>query len=463
MEKIKSTLKEKLYYGFGNMGVYIMWSFVSVYVTVYASNCLNLSATYLSIFATVILVCRFFDGASDIVMGIIIEKTDTKLGKARFWYGISIIPLTICFFFVFFLSGLDMTVSLVMISILYFLFTVVFYTMNSIAFNAELPTISEDPYDQSNVCTINSIFTSVGSLVGAFTLPILAAFAGTEDGTTSQKAWSYFGLILALIALVGQILSFINVKEKKEIKCKAKEKLSKSELKQGMLALLKSKYFYIAIAMFLINYYLSLSVSTVGSYYAIYVLGNKWYSTMFGSLPMITMGVGLLATPFLVKKIGKKNTLTAAITCVFLGNVIGSIAPYNFGVGITGAMIKGLGSAIVMSQLYTLAPDMVRYIQLKTGLRVEGMAASANSVGSKIGSGLGSAFVLWSLAWFGFNKDAGTNQVASATYSFIALYWWIPAVLSLILLGLSLLWDINKKSEMMEKARLVPADTSINK
>jgi GPH family glycoside/pentoside/hexuronide:cation symporter len=224
-----------------------------------------------------------------------------------------------------------------------------------------------------------------------------------------------------------------------------------------MLALLKSKYFYIAIAMFLINYYLSLSVSTVGSYYAIYVLANKWYSTMFGSLPMITMGVGLVATPFLVKKIGKKNTLTIAIACVFLGNVIGSIAPYNFGVGITGAMIKGLGSAIVMSQLYTLAPDMVRYIQLKTGLRVEGMAASANSVGSKIGSGLGSAFVLWSLAWFGFNKDAGTNQVASATYSFIALYWWIPAVLSLILLGLSLLWDINKKSEMMEKARLVPS------
>jgi Na+/melibiose symporter-like transporter len=50
--------------------------------------------------------------------------------------------------------------------------------MNNVAFNAMLPRISDDQYDQSNACTINSVFTSVGSLVSAFAVTILNALGG---------------------------------------------------------------------------------------------------------------------------------------------------------------------------------------------------------------------------------------------------------------------------------------------
>lgn len=460
MEKVKSTLAEKLYYGFGNMGSYILLSFVTVEIATYATDCLALSSDLISIFGTVILVCRFFDGISDIIMGLVIEKTRSRIGKARLWFGISIVPLTVAFFFIFCLSGLSQVGALVTISILYFLFTVVFYTMNNVSFNAELPLISEDPYDQSNMCTVNSIFTSVGSAAVGFTLPILAAFAGAESGTNSQSAWLYLVIILAAIALVGLVLSFFKLKEKDSIKAKETAKPSKGNLKVGLKALLKTKYFYLAVGMFIINYYLYLSISTVGNYYAVCVLGNKWYSTMYSILPMITMGVGLLLTPLLVKKLGKSKVLSAAILCVFLGNLIGSCAPFTFAVGIVGAMIKGLGSAIVMSQLYTLAPDMVRYIELKTGLRIEGLAASVNSAGSKIGGGLGSAAVLWTLSLCGYNSELSV-QPDSAIYSFITLYWWVPAILALALLVLSLFWDINKKSDAMEKAKAEAAKPAV--
>lgn len=225
----------------------------------------------------------------------------------------------------------------------------------------------------------------------------------------------------------------------------------------GLKALLKTKYFYLAVGMFIINYYLSLSISTAGNYYAVCVLGNKWYSTMYSILPMITMGVGLDLS---FTKRGKSKVLSAAILCVFLGNLIGSCAPFTFAVGIVGAMIKGLGSAIVMSQLYTLAPDMVRYIELKTGLRIEGLAASVNSAGSKIGGGLGSAAVLWTLSLCGYNSELSV-QPDSAIYSFITLYWWVPAILALALLVLSLFWDINKKSDAMEKEKAEAAKPAV--
>lgn len=206
--------------------------------------------------------------------------------------------------------------------------------------------------------------------------------------------------------------------------------------------------------MFTINYYLSLSVVTIGKYYAQWVLGNVYYFTMFGIFPMITMGVGLLLTPLLVKWISKKWTLFAAIACVVMGNAVGSLFPSSFIAAFIGVMVKGLGSAIVMSQLYTLAPDLVHYIEVKDGVRVEGLAASANSFGSKIGSGLGTAIVLWLIPLCGYISQEGTTtQPESALTCFIALYWWVPLGLSLILLLLASLWNINKKTAQLQKEK----------
>ncbi|MCI1734266.1 MAG: MFS transporter [Bacilli bacterium] len=374
--KIRTTLPEKLSYAFGNMGSYILWAFVGVYVTIYVTDCIQPGKELLTLLGTLILVCRVFDALSDILMGVIIENTHSRIGKARLWFGISILPLTIVFFFLFFASGLDKLDAIILISVLYFLFTVIFYTMNNIAFNAMLPRLSNDPYDQSNICTLNSVFTSVGSLVSAFAVTILGALGGI----TNQSSWTAFTLILVGISILGQAICFFKVKEK--------VKLTKAQRKAGLKCLFGSKYFYLAVAMFAINYYMSLSISSVGKYYSQYVLGNINYYSLFGSLPMVTMGIGLLLTPFLVRAVGKSKTLFGAIACVLLGNVLGSIFPYSLAVGLTGAMIKGLGSAVVMSQLFTLAPDIVRDVQTKKGVRLEGLAASAASFGCKIGSGL---------------------------------------------------------------------------
>lgn len=447
MEKIKTTLKEKLSYAFGNMGSYVLWAFSNAYVTIYVTECIKPDNELVNLLGTIFLVCRFFDGVSDIIMGLIIEKTHSKLGKARFWFGISIIPLTILFFLLFSVSGVDQVTAIILITIIYFLFTVVFYTMSNVAFNAMLPRITNDSYDQSNVCTINSIFTSVGSLASAIAVPILNALGGEDK----QLSWTIFVGALALIAIIGQVLCFIKVKEKPEIVVEAKEATSKDDLKRGLKTLFKTKYFYLAVLMFMINFYISLSVTSIGKYYAQYVLGNENYFSLFGSVPMATMAVGLVLTPLMVKKLNKKRTLVMAIGFVALGNIIGAIFPYSFAASFTGVMIKGFGSAVVMSQLFTLAPDIVKYVEAKEGVRVEGLAASANSFGSKIGSGFGLAVVLWSLSLCGYVAGEAT-QVSSAIYTFIALYWWIPALLSLVLLLLASLWDIEKKTkEIIEK------------
>jgi GPH family glycoside/pentoside/hexuronide:cation symporter len=105
-----------------------------------------------------------------------------------------------------------------------------------------------------------------------------------------------------------------------------------------------------------------------------------------------------------------------------------------------------------------LAPDLVRYVEAKDGIRVEGLAASANSFGCKIGSGLGTAIVLWLIPLCDYDASL-TSQPQTAIYTFIALYWWVPAVLSVVLLVLASLWNINSKTDALlaEKAKNAPA------
>jgi GPH family glycoside/pentoside/hexuronide:cation symporter len=448
--RIKSAWREKIFYGFGNMGSYVLWAFVATYVTIYVTECLQPGAANIQLIGTIILISRLFDAASDIAMGIVIEKTHSRLGKARFWLGISILPLVIVFFFLFFVSGLDKFAAIIVLSVLYFLFTVVFYTMNNIAFNAMLPRLSDDPFDQSNMCTIDSVFTSVGGLVTAIGVWALNALGGQQN----QSSWTIFVLILAIFAAACEALCFFGLKEKPEIAEKNVIHQSKGETLRALKALFKTPYFYIAIAMFAINYYNSLSVTSVGKYYAVAVLHNEYAFSLFGSVPMVTMAIGLLLTPLLVKKISKRNTLILAIAFVVLGNIVGSAFPFSYAAGLSAVMIKGFGSAVVMSQLYTLAPDIVSYIEAKDGLRVEGLAASANSFGCKVGSGLGSAMVLWSISWCQYDASA-TAQSDGVIYTFITLYWWVPTLLSVILLILACFWNVTKKTAAFAKPKTV--------
>ena len=442
MERIVTTLKEKIFYAFGNMGSYILWVFTASYITVYATDCLQFPGTGWAYGALglIILISRFFDGLSDIGMGILIDRTKSKYGKARPWFGLSLIPLSIIFFFMFFLKGLSETSALIWIGILYFLFTVVFYTMNNISFNAMMPMISNDSYDQTKISTLDSIFTSVGSIAAAMAIPLLGMLGGLDK----QSSWAVLVGVLAVFALATQMLCFFNIHEKKEIAPVKSDAMAKSDIRAGFHALMKTKYFYIAIGMFLINYYMSLSISSVGKYYAQWILGNANYSSLLASLPMITMGIGLVLTPVFAKKLGKRKTMMAAVSCVLTGNIVGSIFPYSLGIALTGGMIKGLGSAAVMCELYTLAPDLVRYVEQQSGIRVEGLAASANSFGCQIGSGIGSAAVIWALALCQYNANAVSISTRTAG-SFNALYWWIPAVLSAILLWLASRWDIEEQ------------------
>lgn len=72
----------KVGYGSGDMAGNVVYSFLSSFIMIYLTNIVGLNA---GIVGTLIAVSKLFDGVTDIFFGAMIDKTKSRLGKARPW------------------------------------------------------------------------------------------------------------------------------------------------------------------------------------------------------------------------------------------------------------------------------------------------------------------------------------------------------------------------------------------
>lgn len=76
------TVKERLAYECGDFSSNIMYSAMAAFLLFYYTDVVGVSAAAVGI----IMMCsRIFDGISDLIMGVIIDRTKSPFGKARIW------------------------------------------------------------------------------------------------------------------------------------------------------------------------------------------------------------------------------------------------------------------------------------------------------------------------------------------------------------------------------------------
>lgn len=76
---------------------------------------------------------------------------------------------------------------------------------------------------------------------------------------------------------------------------------------------------------------------------------------------------------------------------IIVGFAITGLAGENTTMIVVGTIIRSLGVGPILSAVFALIPDVVEYGNWKFGIRSEGLISSAQSIGSKIGIGVGSA------------------------------------------------------------------------
>ncbi|MDE7132806.1 MAG: glycoside-pentoside-hexuronide (GPH):cation symporter [Lachnospiraceae bacterium] len=431
---------EKLAYALGDLGSNFVWTFCSSWLTLYYTDSVLMSAAMIG---TIMLVLRLFDGVSDIIFGALIEKTRTKMGKARPWFGASIIPLVIIQILVYNVpSGMSAGGKTAWIVITYFLLTVVAYTINNLSYHSMLSRFSLDAEDRNKVSSVRGIFAFLAGLLLSILTPIVLNGNG---GSKEQHAWTVTALVFSIACLVLQGITFLVVKEK--ISCfddENEKQEKKGDLKVGISALLSTKYFYISIIVFICTYILNGLVLAAHVYFSRDVLGNGDLYSIIAVASVFSTIIGIAVAPKMFKKIGKRRALITGSVIYIVGCVIGLIGSTQLSMVLAATVVTGIGLAPYVAGIFTFAPDIVDLLELQTKERYEGLVTSVNSVGIKVGTGLASASLGWGLA-LGHYDGALEVQAASVLTAETVLIYGLPIVMCIICLIAMSFWDIDKK------------------
>lgn len=384
--------------------------------------------------ATMFLVCRVFDGVSDFVMGGIIDKTHSKIGKARPWLLLSA-PLMLIGMFLLMNVPLGASDSgkLVYAYVTYIFMNCIIYTIYGIANTAMLPLMTDNPKEHTMLATFQSLGNNIIGLIAGSAITPLVMAAG----------WRVSSIVLGVIAMALILLSAL---VNKEVGARndaggapVRESAPMGEQLKGVL---KNKYFYILV---LIGVFpLLMNANTVGAqiYYCNIVIGNPGFMSTLMFVSQFPGIIIMFLMPYVANKYSKQAFLILGSALLLVGFAITGFAGSNTSILILGTVIRALGAGPLIGGVFAMIPDVVDYGEWKFGTRSEGLVSSAQSIGSKVGIGFGSALTGWILAAVHYNPTEPPTEAVISAVKFD--FTWLGVIISAVILVIVLFMNVEK-------------------
>ena len=425
----------KIGYGSGDIAGNVVYAFLSSFVMIYLTNTVGLNP---GIVGTLIAASKFFDGVTDIFFGAMIDKTKTKLGKARPWMLYAYIGCAVTLVAIFAIPvDLGKTSQYIWFFIAYTLLNAVFYTANNIAYSALTALVTKNSKERVQMGSYRFIFAFATSLlIQSITVGTVAAFGGGASG------WRTTAIIYAVIGLVVNTLSVLSVKELPEEELNASEngveKEAEPSEKYGLAEaakLLIANKFYLMICGVYILQQIYTAMINMGIYYMTYVLKNENLYGVFSWAVNIPLIIALVFTPTLVAKwkgMYKLNLRGYMLGTLGRGLVI--VAGYLGSVPLMllFTAVAAFGQGPWQGDMNAVIASCSEYTYLTKHKRVDGTMYSCTSLGVKLGGGLGTAAAGWLLAASGFDGTAAV-QADSCIQMLYFMYLWLPLIISLII------------------------------
>lgn len=441
-EKRYLNIFNKIGYGSGDFAANMVYQLVSSFVMIYLTNTIGMDA---GIVGTLILVSKLTDGVSDIIFGNILDRTHTKMGKARPWMLWSYFGNAVALVALFALpSGIGTSAQYVYFFITYTLLNTVFYTANNIAYSALTSLITKNSNERVQMGTFRFIGSTLGTvLVSNYTLVLVERFGGGTAG------WRTTAIIFAAIGLVVNTISVFSVKELSEEELREDANTASVE-KVGFLETLKTlvanKYFDM-LAILYILFYLLMGVSMGAAiYYFTYNCGDANYFGKMVSVSSVANIIGLVLAPFLIKKFKSIRIINLSL---FLLNLVIRVVYMLFAMANNAPVLVGMYGLVALTcctlggTFNALVAEASDHTFLKTGKRLDGSMYSCTSFGMKVGGGLGSALSGWLLAAANFDAAAAV-QTAECSNMLTFMFAGIPVIITAVIAFIYFKLDVEK-------------------
>lgn len=373
--------------------------------------------------ANVILITKIVDAFTDLIMGRILDRTNTKYGKARPWFLRMILPTLVAIIALFTVpQGLGDGLQFLYLLVTNLFASAVVYTAIAIPYNALIVYRTSSVEERGFMGVVRAAFGYLIGMIGAILLIPVSNMLGGD-----QSAWIKLGTFFGLISSLALWILFKNTREI-NVETEVQEEKEKISFKESMSKLFKNKYWVLILLLSLVsNISFGLS-SGSGAYYAKYILGNEELVAILGLAGLIPSILGFILVPIMVKKFGLSKTMLIALAIGIVISAIRVFYPASFELTFVAVFLATFSTIPVMALSSPLTAMVIDYNDYLYGIKMTGMSSSANSFGAKVGSGIGASIVGWCLAAGAY--DAGlAKQLDSAVQAIYAFSIYIPLIL----------------------------------
>lgn len=425
----KLSLKERLGYVSNQIGVNSLYTVISSFLLLFYTDYAGISP---AVAGMIILVSKFFDGASDLAVGAIFDRTHTPEGSIRPWIRRMIVPILLAWLMMFYMPPVANIGKIVYMFITYNIVNTVLYTIIGSAVTA-LPTyMTGDTQQRSNLYVL-AMFVACGvqTLTAMFFMRAIIYFGNTE------RSWLIVGAIMGTVGMISLLVVYRTTKERVVPIASKEEDIPVLE---SLKIIVTNKYWLLMLAQQFMIVLLQIVILTVGVYYAKYVMQNVALS---GNLVMYFGLPGLfwmaLVIPKLTVKIGKRNTSLLGVTMILIGALL---SVFNAQLLPIALMIIGSGFAFMMSLSNAMIADTIEYSEWKSGKRPQSMTMAASTLANKVGAGVSNALLGIYLSASGYDIDPTCATSVAAIHN---LFIYAPIVIAIVMIIIFATYDLDKK------------------
>ncbi|WP_455437995.1 MFS transporter [Hungatella hathewayi] len=435
----KVSVLEQFIYGSGQIGLNMMFTIFGSYVLYFYTDVIVMNA---ALIGTVIMLCKFFDGISDLIAGHII---DTHTGKRGHCIPVIMkwsIPTILSMILVFMVPDSSVAVRVAFIFVTYNLYNTVLNTYVYCAYNSLASYVTDDPTTRSKMLCYAMLFAAATQTVMAgLVLPVVNYFGGQ----TNQTAWIKTVLLFGGISAVFLYLNAFFVKERVENEAPPENFFT------SLKAAFKNKYWLMASAINICCSIILMFNLSISIYYLKDVIGNLGLIGVFIACSNIPGIFIALIMPAFLNRISKRSM------CIF-GGILMLAAQIIFILGPSGsiplllgtALLRGIGFGFPMGLVNAMVGDTIEYGEWKTGIKCQAVLFSCKAVAEKLSSGVMTSLFGFYLAAFGYNGalTVQAGQTISAIDTFFRFGPMLVVVCILVLCGF---WHLDREMPKIQE------------
>lgn len=410
MEKVRDTLpaaspplpaSAKLAYGLGDFGFGLSWNMVGAFLLFFYTDVALLPAAAVG---TLLLVSRLADAAIDPVIGVLVDRTRGRSGRARPWFKWGAIPFGLLCAATFWMPPLGEHGRLIWAIATFAALGILFSAVN-IPYGALLPMMTNRNGERLTLGSLRAAGTAISVIVAtAATMPLVGAFGGGDQRLGFLIVGGLFGLVTTLTTL-----NLLRCPEQVH----AVEPPRGQAIWPQVRAMLANRAWHTVFLFALLNFVRFGAVLAITPFFAINVLGRPWMISIL--LPAVsgTLLIGSAIAPPYFKRLGmRRGNLIALLGALPLFAVL-PLAEGSTAAFLSLYLLGSVLLSITMTAIFAMAAEAIDYHEQRTGTRNEGLLSSGISLSTKIGMALGGALVAFGLASIGYVPGKGGAEVVS--------------------------------------------------